>query len=96
MPTPPGMRSLGQVQVSGLSAATGLTIPTGCALILVIPQTQAVRWRDDGTAPTASIGQPVAVGQELRYDGANMANLKFIEQVASAVINVAFYGIGPF
>lgn len=96
MPAPPGMRTLGYVQVTGLSAATALTIPAGTALVLVIPQTQAVRWRDDGTSPTASVGYPLAVGSELRYDGANMGALKFIEQAASAAINVTFYGLGPF
>ena len=87
-----GLRPLGYVQVTVLSASTGLTIPAGCCLIRVIPQTQAVRWRDDGTAPTATVGQPLAVGAELLYDATGMVALRFIEQVASAAINVTFYG----
>jgi hypothetical protein len=96
MPTPPGMRPLGYQQITNVSASTALTVPAGTSLALVVPQTQAVRWRDDGVAPTASIGYPLAVGQELRYDGSNIVALRFIEQTASAALNVSYYGFAPF
>jgi hypothetical protein len=64
-------------------------------LALITPQTQAVRWRDDGTNPTAAAGYPLAVGAELEYDSANLPALKFIEQTASAAINIAYYGARP-
>lgn len=86
------LRPLGYQQVSSLSTAQALTIPTGCSLVRVIPQTQAVRWRDDGTNPTATVGQPLAVGAELVYDATGLTALRFIEQAASAVINVVYYG----
>ena len=88
----PAMKQLGYQQITSLSSATALTIPAGCALAIVIPQTQAVRWRDDGTNPTGSVGYPLAVGQELYYDSASLPALKFIEQTASAAINVCYYG----
>lgn len=84
--------ALGYQQITSLSASTALDIPAGTALILVTPQTQAVRWRDDGTAPTATVGYPLAAGSELRYDARSMAALRFIEQTASAAINVVYYG----
>lgn len=84
---------LGYQQITSLSAATALTVPPGAAMALIIPETQAVRWRDDGTNPTASVGQPLAVGAELSYDAANLAALKFIEQVSGAKINVTYYGV---
>jgi hypothetical protein len=96
MPTPPGMRKLGYQQITSLSAATALTVPAGAALAIITPETQAVRWRDDGTAPTATVGYPLPVGAELRYDGDGLGVVKFIEQTASAKINVAYYGFGPF
>lgn len=92
MPTPAGMKALGYQQITSLSSAQALTVPAGTMLALIIPQTQSVRWRDDGTSPTASVGQPLAVGQELEYDSANIASLKFIEQTASAAINVTYFG----
>lgn len=86
--------SLGYQQITSLSASTGLTVPTTGpqrpVRCIITPQTQAVRWRDDGTAPTASIGYPLAVGSELKYDG-DLNAIRFIEQVASAAINVTYY-----
>lgn len=81
---------LGYQQITSLSAAAGLTIPTGATMALIIPETQAVRWRDDGTAPTASVGMPVAVGESLNYDG-DLSRIRFIEQTASAKLNISYY-----
>lgn len=86
------VKSLGYQQITNLSAAVGLTIPSGTVFCLCIPESQSVRWRDDGTNPTASAGQPLAVGQELEYDSNTMAALKFIEQAASAKLNVYYFG----
>ena len=36
-----------------------------------------VRWRDDGTAPTASVGHLLEIGQVLTYDGP-MNKIQFI------------------
>ena len=49
-----------------------------------------VRWRDDGVAPTATVGMVLPAGGELRYDG-NLSAIRFIESAASAQLNVAFY-----
>ena len=92
-----GEKPLGHAQITNLTASTLVSsvsggIPVGTSLILIQPQTQAVRWRDDGTAPTAAIGYPLSVGAELRYTAANAAALRFIEQTPSATINIAFYG----
>lgn len=84
--------ALGYQQITALTGSTALDVPAGTALILIVPQAQAVRWRDDGTAPSATVGQPLAVGSELRYDSRAMAALRFIEQAASAAINVTYYG----
>lgn len=82
-------------QLSSLAGSTALTnLPAGTSMIMVVPESQAVRWRDDGTAPTAAIGMPLAVGQTLVYTAKNMSALRFIEQTASAKINVAYYGQG--
>lgn len=57
---------------------------------LIVAETQGVRWRDDDTAPTASVGMPLAVGVPLQYDG-DLTNIKFIEQTASAKLNISYY-----
>lgn len=85
----------GYQQITSLSSSTGLTVPTmgdgtKPTYAVITVQTQAVRWRDDGTAPTASVGMPMAVGQTLEYDG-DLNAIKFIEQTASAALNVSYY-----
>jgi hypothetical protein len=89
---------LGYQQITSLSSATGLTVPTRDlnglnqkpVIALITPETQAVRWRDDDVNPTASVGMPLAAGVTLQYDG-DLTKIKFIEQTASAKINVSYY-----
>lgn len=71
------------------SAAAG--IPNGTQKLLIQCAAQAIRWRDDGTAPTAAVGYPLAVGTELVFTG-NFAALRLIAQVAGAVVNLVAYG----
>ena len=47
---------------------------------LIECESQQVRWRDDGTAPTSTVGILMNVGDILTYDGTKLAALKFIEQ----------------
>jgi hypothetical protein len=89
---------LGYQQITALSSATGLTVPTRDlnglnqkpVIALITPETQAVRWRDDNVNPTASVGMPLAAGVTLQYDG-DLTKIKFIEQLASAKINISYY-----
>jgi hypothetical protein len=81
---------LGYQQLTSLSSSTALTVPTGATMALITPETQAVRWRDDGTAPTASVGMPIAAGAYFTYDG-DLKSIRFIEQTASAKLNISYY-----
>lgn len=84
-------RANGYQQITSLAAATALTVPAGTAFALIVPETQAVRWRDDGTDPTSTVGMPLAAGTELQYDAMSLTRLKFIEQTASAKLNISYY-----
>lgn len=89
---------MGYQQITSLSASTGLTVPTTTknglrtvpTFAIIIAETQAVRWRDDQTAPTASVGMPLPVGTPLLYDG-DLTNIRFIEQAGSAKLNISYY-----
>jgi len=94
----------GYQQITSLSGSTGLTVPTAGtgsgattgasnqkpSRCIITPETQAIRWRDDGVAPSSTVGYPLAVGSELKYDG-DLNAIRFIEQVASAKINVVYF-----
>ncbi len=67
-------------------------IPPGTKLILISPETQAIRWRSDSGTLTTANGYPVAVGGELRYTGAQMGQLQVISSVAGAAVNVYAFG----
>lgn len=81
---------LGYQQITSLSAAAALTVPQGATMAVIVPEAQDIRWRDDGVNPTASVGMPVAVGAVLSYDG-DLNRIRFIQQSASAIINVSYY-----
>ena len=89
---------MGYQQITSLSSATKLTVPkkdlSGLAgtprIASSTPDTQGVRWRDDGVAPTASVGMPLAAGVTLQYDG-DLSQIQFIEQAGSAKLNVTYY-----
>ena len=81
---------LGYQQITSLSASTALTAPSGATLAVIVPEGYSVRWRDDGTAPTGSVGMPLAIGATLSYDG-NLQNIRFIEQASGAKLNVSYY-----
>lgn len=70
----------------------GGVIPFGTETLLMIPEAQAVRWRSDGTDPTAAVGYPQAAGVEFRYTMAQVPKLKVIAQVAGAILNI--YALG--
>ena len=57
---------------------------------LITPETNGVRWRDDGVAPTATVGMPLAAGVTLQYDG-DLSQVQFIEQTAGAKLNISYY-----
>lgn len=83
----------GYVQETSLATATGLSnIPNKSQFVVIQCEGQDVRWRDDGVDPTASVGMVLSAGQELIYT-ATIANLKFIEVAAGAILNVSYYRI---
>lgn len=91
-----GVKSLGNIacgfqQVTSLSTATGLTVPDNASWALIECESQQVRWRDDGTNPTTTVGHLMSPGDILEYDGTKLSAIKFIEVTASAKLNVSFY-----
>jgi hypothetical protein len=57
---------------------------------IIVAEGAAVRWRDDNTAPTTTVGMPLAIGVPLQYDG-DLNKIKFIQQAATGIINISYY-----
>lgn len=76
------------------SSAASLTsggIPPGTTMVVISVETAGIRWRDDGGAPTTTIGMPIAAAAApYTYIGTASA-LRFIAQTGSPVISLAFY-----
>jgi hypothetical protein len=88
----------GYQQITNLSASSALTVPALTpdglnakpVLALIVAEGAPVRWRDDGVAPTASVGMPIAVGVPFQYDG-DLTKIRFIQQSASGILNISYY-----
>lgn len=86
----PNLIPLGYQQITSLSAATALTVPAGARFALIRPETQGIRWRDDGTNPTSTVGMPVDAGDTVFFTG-KLSVVKVIETAVSAKLNVSYY-----
>jgi hypothetical protein len=87
--------SLGYQQITSLSAAAGLSVPSDpskppATMAVIIPEGQTVRWRDDGVSPTALVGMPLIADAALVYGG-DLTSIRFIETVSGAKLNVSYY-----
>jgi hypothetical protein len=76
---------LGYQQITSLTAAASLTVPSvdlnglSCkpAIAIIVPEGASVRWRDDDTDPSSTVGMPLAAGVTLQYDG-DLTKIRFI------------------
>lgn len=83
---------VGYQQITSLSSAVGLTVPTNANVAMIQAESKGVRYRDDGTNPTASVGVQLASGSAFVYAG-DLFAIKFIEESASAKLNILYYEV---
>ena len=81
---------LGYQQLTNLNTAQKLTVPAGANCCLLSVKTQDVRWRDDGTAPTSTVGMILSAGGELDYSG-DLTMIQFILASGSPILDVTYY-----
>lgn len=69
---------------------------SGMAMCIAVLETAEVRWRNDGTAPTSSVGTPFSAGTSLRFDNlVDAARAQFIRTgAASATLHVNCFPSG--
>lgn len=81
-----------QVAAGGADVAYTPVVPAGTEYIEVIASAQAIRWRADGVAPSATVGMPVAAGVPVIFFFQSLTQLQLIAQVAGAALDITFYG----
>lgn len=89
---PAGLTPLGYQQITSLGTAASLTVPAGATVALIEPNNSgtAIRWRDDGVAPTASVGIELQPGSAMVYAG-SLAAFQAIQESATAILNISYY-----
>lgn len=82
---------LGYAQVTDLSSAVPLpSIPAAAKLALIQAEAQTIRWRDDGTSPTGTVGMMITATSMLLYTG-HLSTFQMIEATAGAIANISYY-----
>lgn len=81
---------LGYQKITGIGLATGLNPPDNATIAEIIIEASDIRYRDDGVAPTASVGMPVSAGNAFQYSG-DLSAIQFIDQTSGAILNVSYY-----
>lgn len=61
------------------------------AIFILDVEGATVRWRNDGTAPTAAVGNRIIQDTGLVYTANSLDNLQLIQETAGAKLNVAIF-----
>ena len=81
---------LGHQQIAP-TASTALTVPSGARFALIGTSVQAVRFTDDGTTPTLTVGCRISVEQGPFWYSGDLTALLFFNDVAGALVDVLYY-----
>jgi hypothetical protein len=76
---------------SNSASLTSGGIPAAATMVSLQSETANVRWRDDGGAPTSSVGMEVISGLVPMLYVGTIGNLQFIAASGSPLLDVVFY-----
>jgi hypothetical protein len=92
-----GTYQLNATNTASSASATSGGIPTDAqghipSMVVLYAETAAIRWRDDGGAPTSSVGMEIvsSTNPPFTYVG-TLTALQFIAASGSPVLDIAFY-----
>lgn len=76
-----------------VTATTTFVVPVGSNLALLVAESGAVRWRDDGVAPTPTTGMLIEPTQPpFEYSG-DLNAIQFIAVSGTAAVDAALYQV---
>lgn len=95
---------LGYCQITSLATAKSLvsascssgSVPIGATIIEMCVSVQTIRYRDDGVAPTTTLGMPVAPNSStlptcFAYAITPLSAMQLIAVTGSPIIDISFY-----
>lgn len=85
-----GISTLGYQQFTVVASTALPSIPASAKEAFIVCEGQTVRWRDDGVAPTTTVGMPLPVNTAFPYTGA-LSALRIIQTASAATCNVTYY-----
>ncbi len=78
-----------------VAAATALIVPQGAKFALIQAQSGNIRWTDDGTTVTGSVGMLLRSGESPTPFTADLGTLSFMDDGADvSTLIVHYYGFG--
>ena len=78
------------LSVASTGAATSLTVPAGATSAQITVSAANIRYADDGTTPSTSVGMPVYQASSWFYSGP-LSALRFYAQSGTATLDVLYY-----
>jgi len=79
----------GYYQLTSLSSVKSIAGGNG-RVALIQALNQNVRWRDDDTNPTSTVGMRLYAGESFWYTG-DIAKFRVIEEASGAEVNISTY-----
>lgn len=85
------MACLGFQRITSLSSSTALSVLPGATRVWLQAESQGVRFRTDGVAPTASVGMLLSAGADTVLEDSELGNVHLIEVSSGASLNIEYY-----
>jgi gentisate 1,2-dioxygenase len=73
-------------------SASGLTPPAGTRVALIQAEGANIRYRDDGVAPTAAVGNRLLNAGTAQEHSGTLSAVQLIAEGAGAFLNISYYG----
>lgn len=89
-----GTYIVSQTCTSSSNALTTIGPPNGANMVLLQAETQNIRWRDDGGAPTTAVGSLLISAQNPFLYTGTLKNVQFIDATAGGLLDASFYRAG--
>lgn len=73
------------------TTATIIPAVTGSKVAIIQAETGGIRYRDDGTPPTSTVGMLIPANTSVAYQG-DLTTIKVIQASGAATVNILYYG----